>query len=143
MNFIKLRADDRKDIMDFMEQQQHKSYAEVGTFFYDVANEKLMLTDSLPVNSAPSFGLGKTKKTTRKLHPQVWNENDMEGNYMDCPRGRVFYNSTNNIFNIMVGKWAENYPNLLNQVKKRFHLENENCQLQYDEHWDIGNGFFD
>ena len=54
-----------------------------------------------------------------------------------------FFNEKEKIFDVMVGKWAEKYPQLLEQVKKRFHLENENVQLCYDSHWDIGNGFYE
>ena len=143
MKFVKILVDDRKEMMDFMEQQLHKTNAEVGTFFYDITNEKLFLTDSISVNDAPSFGFGKIKKTTRKLHPQIWNENEMSGNYMQCPGGRVFFNENEKTFDVMVGKWAEKYPQLLEQVKKRFHLENENVQLCYDSHRDIGNGFYE
>ena len=141
MKWTELEPEERKEMMSFMENQLHKSEPEVGTFFYDVTSDKLFLTDSVSVEQAPSFGLGKLKKTTRKLHPQIWNENDMKGDYTLCPRGRVFYNVQDNNFDVMVGKWAEQYPNLLNQVVKRFHLEGQNVQLKYDEHWDIGNGF--
>lgn len=143
MHFIKLKSNDQKDIMDFMKQQLYKSEAEVGTFFYDVNLKKLILTDSCPIDIAPSFGLGKNKKTTRKLHPQIWKENNMEGDYTQCPRGRVFYNIDSNSFDIAVGKWVENVPNLLDLVKNRFHLQDQKCELKYDSHWDIGNGFYE
>ena len=141
MKYVKvLKDEERKEIMDFMESNLHKTNAEVGTFFYDIKNRKLFLVDSMPIQDAPKFGL-TDRRTTRKLHPDVWNDNDMPGDYMQTPRGRVFYNANDNSFDIMTGKWANEYPELLNQIKKRFHLENENVQLKYDEHWDIGNGF--
>ena len=159
---------DRDEMMNFMEQQLHKMNAEVGTFFYDITNEKLFLTDSILAKEAHNVGIvnisdkqvalinlkdkdyfkthfnidiKNVEKTTLKTHLQIWNENEMSGNYTQCPRGRVFFNENEKVFDVMVGKWAEKYPQLLEQVKKRFHLENENVQLCYDSHWDIGNGF--
>lgn len=135
-----LKADERKDMMDFMSQNHNKDFAEVGSFFYDLKNKKLFLVDSIPVQDAPAFN---NKKTTRKLHPRVWFENDMQGNYMDCPRGRVFYNTKSKIFEVLVGSWAKEVSNLLDLVKTRFNLQNEQCELIYDSHWDIGQGFDD
>ena len=65
----------------------------------------------------------------------------MTGDFTMTPRGRVFYDNTTKSYEIMVGHWADEYPNLLNLVKQRFNLQNEKCELKYGEHWEIGNGF--
>ena len=139
--FIKISKSEEQEMVDYMKSNLNKSPAQVGTFFYDTINNKLILIDSMSTKYAPTFGSGKGRRTTDKLHKDIWNDEGMAGDFTMCPRGRVFYDNARNTYEIMVGHWADEYPNILDLVKKRFHLENENCELKYGEHWEIGNGF--
>ena len=141
MKFVKILNNEEQEMVDYMSTNLDKSPAQVGTFFYDVTNNKLILVDSMSTKYAPTFGSGKGRRTTDKLHRDIWIDEGMSGDFTLCPRGRVFYNNETNSYEIMIGHWADEYPNLLNLIKKRFHLESEECELKYGEHWEIGNGF--
>lgn len=130
---------ERDSVMVEMKRHLGEKKPEVGSFFYDLKNKKLMLVDTIPMELARDSGNGI--KTTDKLHRDIWDENDMQGSYMDTPRGRVFYNSKTNEYEIMVGDWVKDAPNVKELVIKRFHLENQNVVVKQDDHWDIGNGF--
>ena len=132
-----LKEEERKVMMDFMSQNHNKDFAEVGSFFYDFKNKKLFLVNSIPVEDAPSFD---NKKTTRKLHSKVWLENNMKGDYMDYPRGRVFYNTKSKKFEVSVGTWAKEVNALLDLIKIRFNLQNKPCELIFDSCWDTEEG---
>ena len=110
-------------IMAEMRRHLGENKPEVGTFFYDIEKKKLILTDTISTELARDLGNGI--KTTEKLHEEVWLENDMEGNYMNIPRGRVFYDSKNNEYEIMVGDLLNKVSNIKESVVKRFHLENQ------------------
>lgn len=131
--------EDRDVIMAEMRSHLDEDKPEVGSFYYDLKNKKLMLVDTIPTELAKDSGRGM--KTSDKLHRKVWRENDMQGSYMDTPRGRVFYNTKTNEYEIMVGDWLKDAPNVRDLVIKRFHLENQKVVVKQDEHWDIGNGF--
>lgn len=130
---------ERESVMAEMKSHLGETKPEVGSFYYDIQNKKLMLVDTIPMDLARDSGNGI--KTTDKLHKTIWNENDMQGSYMDTPKGRVFYNSKTNEYEIMVGDWVKDAPNVKDLVIKRFHLENQKVVVKQDEHWDIGNGF--
>lgn len=131
--------EERDSVMAEMKRHLGERKPEVGTFYYDIKNKKLMLVDTIPTELARDSGNGI--KTTDKLHKDIWNENDMDGSYMDTPRGRVFYNTKTNEYEIMVGDWLKDAPNIKDLVVKRFHLDNEKVVVKQDDHWDIGNGF--
>lgn len=141
MKFVKISNNEEQEMVDYMASNLNKSPAQVGTFFYDITSDKLIMVDSMSTKYAPTFGSGKGKRTTDKLHRDIWNDEGMTGDFTLCPRGRVFYNNETNSYEIMVGHWVDEYPNILDLVKKRFHLNDEKCELKYGEHWEIGNGF--
>ena len=141
MNFTKISKNKEQEMVDYMKSNINKNPAQVGTFFYDTTKDKLFLVDTMSTEYAPTFGSGKGKRTTDKLHRDIWADEWMVGDFTMTPRGRVFYDNATNSYEIMVGHWADEYPNVLSLVKKRFHLENEKCELKYGEHWEIGNGF--
>ena len=116
--------EERDVIMAEMKSHLGERKPEVGSFFYDLKNKKLMLVNTIPTELARDSGNGI--KTTDKSHKKVWLENDMEGSYIDIPRGRVFYNSKINEYKIAVGEWLKDAPNIKELVIKRFHLENQN-----------------
>jgi len=133
---------DRNIIMKRMESQlQNKNKPKVGSFYYDIKNKNLFLVDTLLTEKA--YDPGNGIKTSDKLHKEIWQDNGMNGNYMDTPRGRVFYNVNKNEYQIMVGDWIKDTPNLKDIVIQRFNLQNEKVEVIEDEHWNIGNGFED
>ena len=131
--------EERDIIMNNMRSHAGERKPEVGSFYYDLKDKKLILVDTISMEKATETDNGT--RTTDKLHMDVWEENGMQGNYMDTPRGRVFYNSKTNEYEIMVGDWVKDAPNVKELVIKRFHLENQKVVVKQDEHWDIGNGF--
>lgn len=131
--------EERDIIMNNMRSHAGERKPEVGSFYYDLKDKKLILVDTISMEKATETDNGT--RTTDKLHMDVWEENGMQGNYMDMPRGRVFYNSKTNEYEIMVGDWVKDAPNVKELVIKRFHLENQKVVVKQDDHWDIGNGF--
>jgi hypothetical protein len=141
MKLTKVSKQEEQEMVDYMASNLNKNPAQVGTFFYDVKNNKLFLVDAMSTKYAPTFGSGKGKRTTDKLNKDIWADEWMVGDFTMTPRGRVFYDNATNTYEIMVGHWVDQYPDLLNLVKNRFHLNNEKCELKYGEHWEIGKGF--
>lgn len=139
MAWTKLIESEEQELVDSMRARRGLNNPEVGSFFYDMQNKKLMLVDTIPMKNAETNGGGK--KTTDKLHENVWFENDMTGDFKDTPRGRVFYNVKTETYEIMVGDWADEVSNIEELVKRRFHLENENTIVMKGSHWNLGEGF--
>ena len=137
--WVRLAKTDEKELVDSMRLRRNLSNPEVGSFFYDLKNNKLILVDSMPMKNAEVNGGGL--KTTDKLHETVWLENDMSGDFRDIPRGRVFYNPKTKTYEVIVGDWADEVNNIDGLVKRRFHLENENVVIKKGTHWNLGEGF--
>lgn len=131
---------EEEELVESMRKRRNLVNPEVGSFFYDIDNHKLILVDSIPMKYCPTNGGGK--KTTDKLHEDVWYENGKDGDFKDCPRGRVFYDVKEQKYKLMLGDWAKDITEeILNNVKKRFHLENESVEIGFANHWNIGEGF--
>ena len=140
MKMIKLLKASEDELVESMRQRRGLTSPEVGSFFYDLENHKLVMVDTIPMKYCPSNGAGR--KTTDKLHEDIWFENDMSGDFKEYPRGRVFYNEKTNKYELMLGDWAENIQaEVLEKVKTRFHLENEDVEVKFAIHWNIGEGF--
>lgn len=137
---IKMSKDEESELVESMRQRRGQTNPEVGSFFYDLEKHCLILVDTIPTKYCPTNGGGM--KTTDKLHEDIWWENDMPGDFKDTPRGRVFFNTKNNKYKLALGDWAENIQDeILEKVKKRFHLENEPIYIEFGNHWNIGEGF--
>jgi len=72
----------------------------------------------------------------KELHENIWRKkknyyNNHGGNplyagdYMDTPRGRVFYLPTNKEFVIVVGSWINENPEAVERIKEAFDLTDE------------------
>lgn len=146
MKFIKLVESEEKQMMDFMKSNEKRSVPSVGSFFVNPKNKHLFLIDKIDYNKAPQFqnGLEKgTRRTTERRHPDIWNDNYQEGEYEQTPRGRVFYDDLGKYFIIMTGEWINDYPNIIEEVKEKFNLKNQDVRQGYNKHWDLGQGNFD
>ena len=54
------------------------------------------------------------------------------------PRGRVFYNPSDNQHIIAVGSWIEQNPEAIDLIIEEFDLPRELTVVQKATHWDIG-----
>ena len=100
-----------------------------------------------------------TKKFTSyiscdELHQDVWKKKfnyqkyhggngPYVGDYKNIPRGRIFYNSKTNEFDIMVGSWIKEGDNIfcIDLVKNEFNLNDQKCNVKVGIHWEIGMGW--
>ena len=73
---IKLIKSQEDELVESMRQRRGLTNPEVGSFFYDLDNHKLTMVDSIPTKYCPTNGGGK--KTTDKLHEDIWFENYRE-----------------------------------------------------------------
>lgn len=143
---FKMSQAEEKNMMDFMKGNDKRSVPSVGSFFVNPETKHLFLVDKLDYNKATQFskGLEKgTRRTTDRRHPEIWNDNYQQGDYEQTPRGRVFYDDDEDYFIIMTGKWIEDYPNIIQEVKDRFNLNGLDVRQGYNQHWDLGQGNFD
>jgi len=127
----------------------------VGMFWYNPARNVLIGVHSafaceLPFNN-------KGRKTLRVLHhtawpavrkaaiaigstDSLWNEED----YTQVPRGRVFQivvpRSDVPYFEILVGSWADEYPQALQLIIDEFNLKGADFDFVHSRHWDVGQG---
>lgn len=144
--FIKLVKSEEKEMMDFMKNNEKRAVPSVGSFFVNPKNKHLFLIDKVDYDKAPQFQKGlenATRRTTERRHPDIWNDNYQEGDYEFTPRGRVFYDDQDKYFIIMTGKWIEDYPHIIEEVKEKFNLKDQDVRQGYHEHWDLGQGNFD
>ena len=146
MKFFKLSKDKENDMMDFMKSNRGRAVPSVGSFFVNPKNKHIFLIDKVDYDKAPQFGKSSgpgTQRTTERRHPDIWRDNYQEGDYQHTPRGRVFYDDSGDYFTIMTGKWIEDYPNVLDEVKDKFNLNGLDVRYSYSSHWDLGEGDFD
>lgn len=146
MKFVKVSKSEEKDMMDFMKSNRNRAVPSVGSFFVNPKNKHIFLIDKVDYDKAPQFGKGLekgTRRTTERRHPDIWNDNYQEGDYQQTPRGRVFYDDDKKYFTIMTGKWIEDYPNVIQEVKDKFNLNGLDVRQGYHQHWDLGEGNFD
>lgn len=126
----------------------------VGIFWYLPFEKKLIGVVSVSVQS-----LMATKKFTSyiscdELHQDVWKKkfnyqkyhggkDPYVGDYKNIPRGRIFYNSKTNEFDIMVGSWIKEGDNIfcIDLVKNEFNLNDQKCNVKVGIHWEIGMGW--
>lgn len=136
----------------------------LGIFWYDERRKQLCgITKQPEMSIQPDF-MGK--RTIGVLHMNTWGEfrnryynqyaeyvsdeqypneetNPFAGlDYTQVPRGRV--DSTNDGYDIMVGKWFFDSPDqelIRRLVLDEFNLIGDETDFVYDYHWDIGQGW--
>ena len=127
---------------------------QVGIFWYDpkvqslFGIEKTDADKSVFVNGKAT--VGKLHKTYwQKQHHRAVRENNRdsvffrEHNYTMIPRGRIFLDEQTNKYQVYVGHWVEELPDITQfryLIEHEFNLP-EDFDFVIDVHWDLGHGW--
>ena len=125
----------------------------VGIFWYNTEEKELFGVNKAFVDELIFTGNGY--KTIRTLHRSFWKKEHhkakakgqdnsvyLRPDYTQIPRGRIFQREIDNAFEIRAGKWIEEDKEAIKKlIIEEFSLENENVEIIYDNHWDIGHGW--
>ena len=143
--------DEYNSVMKLMSSNRGKdSEPKVGIFWYNRANKTLFGIVSHRLSDYTKANASDGRITCSEMHEDVWKkayykqrfENNgvgpFIGAYQDKPRGRIFYNIENDVFEVAVGKWLEEFPEAYDLILKEFDLPPEKTQPKYAVHWDIG-----
>ena len=143
--------DEYSSVMKLMSSNRGKdSEPKVGIFWYNRANKTLFGVVSHRLSDYTKANASDGRITCSEMHEDVWKkayykqrfENNgvgpFIGAYQDKPRGRIFYNIENDVFEVAVGKWLEEFPEAYDLILKEFDLPPEKTQPKYAVHWDIG-----
>lgn len=143
--------DEYNSVMKLMSSNRGKdSEPKVGIFWYNRANKTLFGVVSHRLSDYTKANASDGRITCSEMHEDVWKkayykqrfENNgvgpFIGAYQDKPRGRIFYNIENDVFEVAVGKWLEEFPEAYDLILKEFDLPPEKTQPKYAVHWDIG-----
>ena len=143
--------DEYNSVMKLMSSNRGKdSEPKVGIFWYNRANKTLFGVVSHRLSDYTNANASDGRITCSEMHEDVWKkayykqrfENNgvgpFIGAYQDKPRGRIFYNIENDVFEVAVGKWLEEFPEAYDLILKEFDLPPEKTQPKYAVHWDIG-----
>jgi hypothetical protein len=127
----------------------------VGMFWYNPERNRLAGVHSAYASELPFNAKGR--KTMQVLHHTAWPDiredaiangsNDAiwrEEDYTLVPRGRIFQiqlsDSSEEYFEIHIGSWLNEYPDVPALILKAFNLGQAKCDFIQSEHWDIGRG---
>ncbi|MCL1881081.1 MAG: hypothetical protein FWF76_02770 [Oscillospiraceae bacterium] len=127
----------------------------IGMFWYNPERKRLVGVRSTFAHDL-SFN-SKGRKTVSDLHHTVWNDVREEAlangspdaiwneeDYTQVPRGRIFQikvpDSDAEYFEILVGKWIHDHPEVTRLILKSFNLDETDHAFIYSQHWDIGHG---
>ena len=143
--------EDYASVMALMAANRGKdSEPKVGLFWYNRATNSLFGVVSHRLSDYTKANASDGRITCSEMHEDVWKkayykqrfENNgvgpFIGAYQDKPRGRIFYNIENDVFEVAVGKWLEEFPEAYDLILKEFDLPPEKTQPKYAVHWDIG-----
>lgn len=143
--------DEYNSVMKLMSSNRGKdSEPKVGIFWYNRTNKTLFGVVSHRLSDYTKANASDGRITCSEMHEDVWKkayykqrfENNGVGPYIgayqDKPRGRIFYNIENDVFEVAVGKWLEEFPEAYDLILKEFDLPPEKTQPKYAVHWDIG-----
>lgn len=121
----------------------------VGIFWYNVALNELFGVISHKRSDYTKANAGGGLITCSEMHEDVWKKEFNKqkyhnlkgpyiGAYQDKPRGRVFYNPTEDKYIIAIGKWYYHHEEVYDLIMEEFDLPEEKTIVKYGEHWDIG-----
>jgi hypothetical protein len=127
---------------------------QVGIFWYDSKAQQLFGIEKTDADKTPFIN---GKATISKLHKTYWQkqhhravkENNRqsifykEHNYTMIPRGRIFLDEKTKVFQVCVGHWVNDLPDLKEfryLIEDEFNLP-ENFEFVIDIHWDLGHGW--
>ena len=138
-------------ILKLMEGNRgHGNDPKVGIFWYNRATRDLFGVISHPVRDYSAANASEGRITCSEMHEDIWKKefrkqkyhNDGQGpfigTYQDKPRGRVFYRMDDGTFEVAVGKWYDEHPEILPRIIEEFDLPKDKTIVKYAIHWDIG-----
>lgn len=122
----------------------------VGIFWYNATLKQLfgVVTHKRTDYLKPNAGGGLI--TCSEMHEDVWKKEfrkqkyhgdgtgPFKGEYQYKPRGRVFYNPTDDQYIIAVGTWIDENSEAIDLIIEEFDLPREKTIVQKASHWDIG-----
>ena len=76
--------------------------------------------------------LAKKDSTSVEIHSK---------NYMDIPRGRIFYDKNEQKFLIKVGDWIDDFPEAEQGIVDTYELNDSSYEMIKVYHWNLGNGW--
>jgi len=143
--------EDYASVMALMAANRGKdSEPKVGLFWYNRATNSLFGVVSHRLSDYTKANASDGRITCSEMHEDVWKrelrkqkyhnngQGPYVGAYQDKPRGRVFYNVRSDTFEVAVGKWMEEFPQVYELVLEEFDLPPEKTKPMYAVHWDIG-----
>ncbi|MBP5337688.1 MAG: hypothetical protein J6Z14_00070 [Prevotella sp.] len=122
----------------------------VGIFWWNATLHELfgVVTHKRTDYLRPNAGGGLI--TCSEMHEDVWKKEfrrqkyhgggigPYKGEYQMKPRGRVFYNPTDDQYIIAVGSWIDDNKDAIAQIIEEFDLPDAKTVVQKATHWDIG-----
>lgn len=129
----------------------------VGIFWINLTTYEPFGIVAYTITNDIKCNAGGNKYTCPELHKHIWAKNYNKqknknidgpyvGDYKDTPRGRIFLNLNNNVFEIYVGDWfkklSRDEQSLVKEnLIEEFELDNSKYEFIIDKHWDIGSGW--
>ncbi len=127
----------------------------VGIFWFNSNDKQLFDVVTEDLQTALAKFPKSNEVTCSKLHKDVWKKELMKAlakkdstsveihskNYMDIPRGRIFYDKNEQKFIIKVGDWIDDFPEAEQVIVDTYELNDSSYELIKDYHWNIGNGW--
>ena len=145
-----------QNTMDVMSQTlATQENPKVGIFWYDSRTKSLFGVVAVDKDSFSKPNVGGGLITCRELHKYVWakgfnkqkykldGKGPFVGDYKDTPRGRVFYNPSNDQYIINIGSWINKHTECIEEILDEFELRNQNYRIEIAPHWEIGCGWGD
>lgn len=149
-NMEAFSAEEYENAMEVMRKNRgNGNEPKVGIFWYNVALNELFGVISHKRSDYTKANAGGGLITCSEMHEDVWKKEFNKqkyhnlkgpyiGAYQDKPRGRVFYNPTEDKYIIAIGKWYYHHEEVYDLIMEEFDLPEEKTIVKYGEHWDIG-----
>lgn len=149
-NMEAFSAEEYENAMEVMRKNRgNGNEPKVGIFWYNVALNELFGVISHKRSDYTKANAGGELITCSEMHEDVWKKEFNKqkyhnlkgpyiGAYQDKPRGRVFYNPTEDKYIIAIGKWYYHHEEVYDLIMEEFDLPEEKTIVKYGEHWDIG-----
>ena len=128
---------------------EHQDEPKVGIFWYNDKTDELFGVSKVNANDLKFNSNGL--KTISILHKSWWQKEKNKAiskgkdpgifgkDYTLIPRGRIFQREEDGVFQLMCGKWINDYIEDL--VKDEFDLHNVSFERIINTHWEIGHGW--
>lgn len=149
-NMEAFSAEEYENAMEVMRKNRgNGNEPKVGIFWYNVALNELFGVISHKRSDYTKANAGGGLITCSEMHEDVWKKEFNKqkyhnlkgpyiGAYQDKPKGRVFYNPTEDKYIIAIGKWYYHHEEVYDLIMEEFDLPEEKTIVKYGEHWDIG-----